>query len=451
VTAAFVSLHEWETRRPDPGCPLEGLSLTEYPNAHQLASELTSSGQLQILELAQGLELRASSFVGRIELGALTIAIQPKITGMPLLNLLRYAYGLRNLTIFPDVPYTIDDVDFQDLLIQQLAAEVSDLFARGLHRDYKRIAGILTTPRGRIDFTRYVQMPRDCEPALPCIQYARSMDNFLNQVLLQGLELGSHIAADIELRSSLRRMAKIFGQGVSIIRLDRACMDGAWRNLDRRTTAYKPSLTLIGLLLEAQGVSLDESPGKLRFSGFLFDMNRFFQALLSRFLQEHLEDFVIRDECRLAGMFSYDSEHNPFHRSDPVLRPDFVVMKDNEVLAVLDTKYRDLSLQEHGLPREMLYQLSLYALSQPEGKRRAVILYPTMLPNVGDQVIRIQEPLHAATKAQVVLRSVCLPELEELLREPSNATQVRKKAELARCYVFGIRSEAQKQSRFSFP
>jgi 5-methylcytosine-specific restriction enzyme subunit McrC len=432
VSELAVNMLEWETVPPDFGSPLAGRSHNSDAT-RRLAERLTEAGCIEVFELARGIELRATSFVGRIALGEFTVTIQPKLPGAPFLNLLRYAYGLRHLALFGMADYGTDKWTFQDLIIQQLVAEISELLARGVHREYERVQADLTSPRGRIEFHRLVGMQHRANAELPCVHYPRLEDTVLNQTTLAGMARARRLTANVDLRAHLGRLSKTLSSTVSLKKLTWAMLDDAKARIDRRTMAYSSALQLIEILLGSDGISLD-SMGHLRLPGFLFDMNRFFQALISRFLHDHLEGYEVQDEFRLKGLFSYDSDRNPRKRRAPVQKPDFIVRRNRNIEAILDAKYRDL--WENALPREMLYQLALYALGRAGKERTAAILYPTLAADAAEQVIQLREPVSGNFQAQVILRPVKLLALEKLLRDKDWKAWQRKAA-LARQFSFG--------------
>ncbi len=436
MTKHEVNLTEWEaTGKPVRGSKLYGAVLPENSEASRLAKQLTENDQIEILELASGLELRASSFVGRFALGDLLVTVRPKISGLPLINLLRYAYQLRHLDLYAEVGYTTSSSSFEDLLIHQLSAEASELISRGLHRDYLRTESMLTSPRGRIDFGNYAKVGSRAGVVLPCVHHPRSENNKINQALHGGLEMAASMTMDRELGRRVRRLAKSFAGNITPRKLDTASLDDAWQSLDRRTERYTPALTLIKILLNTHGVGLIENSPSISAAGFLFDMNRFFQRLLYRFLSENLVGYDVQDEKILRGVFDYDPANNPHQRCPPKLRPDFMIMRSGKVSAIVDAKYRDL--WERNLPREMLYQLSLYALGQEANNRRATILYPSLDDVARQQIIFVKDPFRRTNIGQIILRPVNLIKLGEIL-QGKNANANKDRAEFAQNLVFGI-------------
>ena len=93
-------------------------------------------------------------------------------------------------------------------------------------------------------------------------------------MLLAGLSFAADLATDHELEGHVRRLGKMLGATIATQPLDPPTVAAAWRAMDRRTTAYKPALTLIELLLGGRGLPLDEQGSRVRLRGFLLALSR---------------------------------------------------------------------------------------------------------------------------------------------------------------------------------
>lgn len=427
-----IRMREWEVRNPGEE-PILRDRFLEGDAERKLAENLALGRKLELTELRAGLRVRSFSYVGVVRLGEVEIVIEPKIDHPTMLGLLRYAYGFRGLKLLPEATAKLDRSGFADLMIAQLLAEVGELIARGLHRGYVPRSEWLATPRGRIDLGRLATRTGAIDATLPCGHHPRIQDVAINQVVQAGLSLAGRTTGDLALRREARRLAARFGDRVSRIRLDADAMDRADRALNRLTAAYAPALTLIRMLWDARGVSLADGGASLELPGFLFDMNRFFQALLSRFLKENLPGHVVEDERSLRDLMRYASDHNPRCRRAPTLKPDFLIGRDGRPVAVLDAKYRDL--WETSLPREMLHQLAVYAIGHP--KREAAILYPTTDSAATEARIDISDPSGVHCQARVFLRPVVLSQLADLIDASPSPAARRSRSAFAKWLATG--------------
>ena len=433
-----LTCEEWRTYSPDSTAALRGLHLDD-PATRSIAEELTASDRLTVLDLRHGLQITTGSYVGRLRLGELRLTITPKIQGLPLLDLLRYAYGLRNLRLLDVLAQGVESASFQDLLIHQLCAEVDELLARGLHRRYVRQDQVLASPRGRIRFAAIARQPVLTKAALPCTDHPRVVDNTMNRTVLASLRMGMGQTNQLALRVQLEALATRMAGAVSAARLTPELVRQASREVNRLSAAYRPVIAIASLLLEGHGTALQRTAAQVPVPGFLFDMNRFFQMLILRFLRDGLADHVVCDEQRIFGMLRYDPNRNPRGRRAPTPRPDFVVMQGQRSVAVLDAKYRDL--WDEPLPRDMLYQLVIYAGSSQAGGL-AVILYPTLHPQAQDACIQVSDPVLGRQRGQVVLRPVNMKVLAELVSARPGVQAAKAVSDYARKLAFGAQGTA---------
>jgi len=435
MTTASVSitLSEWETLSPDTCPALADLFLDQDPRTRRVVDALNASQKLKLTELRDGIEISSFSHVGRIRIGKLQITILPKLKTSSLLRLLRYAFGFRRLKLISESTHLLDQCGFEDLLISQLNAEAHELIARGLQKNYIRLDDRLASPRGRIDINRLALDGGTVTATLPCQHYPRTEDTFINQLLMSGLHFAGSLASIIDLRRESRKLASLMEEQVSGLKLSASVLDRFEREKNRLTAAYNPAMSIIRLLFEGQGIVLEGRKSTQILPGFMFDMNAFFQTLLSRFLADNLPNYSVQDELRLKSMMRYHPKFNPQGKSAPTPRPDYAIMSQNQVVALLDAKYRDL--WEKPLPSKMLYQLVVYAISQTE-RPQSAILYPTTDVLAKEARIDINDPVFGKPIGQVCLRPVNLNRIEELVSTDTAAAR-REKATMASLLAFG--------------
>ena len=247
---------------------------------------------------------------------------------------------------------------------------------------------------------------------LPCRYFNRDENNILNQTLLAGLKLGLKLVLDSGLKIKLQRICSNLEENISNITLTRGSLQLARNSINRLTGRYSAVFEIINILYESQGIQLEDGSRYINLRGYFFDMNAFFETLVGRLLENCSGGYSIKDQFSLHDMFIYTPGFNPCRRKSPTPRPDFALIKQGKVVKLLDAKYRNL--WDKSLPRDMLYQLAIYAVSGI-GDKTATILYPSLNDVATVQMIDINDPISSSKMASVILKPVNLIKVSELV------------------------------------
>jgi len=373
--------------------------------------ELNDSRRVRVLQFIDGLQIEATSYIGRLCLGDLELIIRPKISPGELTTLIVYAFSLSDTHFYDAGRQFYANLGIADILVHQFADEVEQLLRRGLTQRYVRQSGSLSFLRGRIDFNTMAQQPYLSKAELPCSFYERTGEWELNRLLAAGLVAVNRITIDSGLRQRLARLADAFPIRAPGLRLTSERVGRALENLDRLTERYASALELLKLLVDGGCVLLEHSVEQEGVYSFLFDMNMVFQRLLARLFGEYIEGATVTNEFPLPCL-DYVSGFNPRGRPARSPRPDFAVWRGKDLIALLDAKYRDLWYR--ATPRDWIYQLALYA-SAFAPVHEATILYPAVDTAATEQQIELRSLANGSRQVLVRLRPVIIRTLTSLL------------------------------------
>ncbi|MCY4583408.1 MAG: restriction endonuclease [Chloroflexi bacterium] len=297
--------------------------------------------------------LAPGSTVGGVEVGGLSVFIEPKIGISQLLSLACYAIGR--------IRFQKTDFDFPehtalpDALALALTAAARRAFARGLLHGYLTEEEALQTVRGRIRFDE--QIRRRFGVPLPVeVRYDEFTDDILANRLVKaaGMWLAGMRLRSPEARRGLGWVAAML-DNVSYAEFPPG--DVPQVKFDRLNDHYRGVVTLARLVLRRG--AFEAGRGEVRASGFLMDMNQVFQEFVTVALREALG--VSDRTFGEYGIPSLDEEGRVR------LRPDLAWRDGSSCVFVGDAKYKNVTGER--VPNADLYQLLAYttALNLPGG------------------------------------------------------------------------------------
>ncbi len=238
------------------------------------------------------------------------------------------------------------------------AGLVEERIAEGLYRSYIECSDNLRYVRGRIDFAQDLRRNLLSRQRVHCTYADFTWDIEENQILRQVAHLLSGWGFDPALRLRLSRLDNALAE-VRPVTLPASAISRF--QYDRLNNGYRHPHQLCRLFLE--GASLSEKLGVWDSRTFLVDMNKLFELFVTEILMTRAASgLTVSAQVELSL-----AEGNRIP-----IRPDIMIEKRGQTLAVVDCKYKRMTSQ--ALNHDDYYQVLAYCIAtrSPNG----LIVYP---------------------------------------------------------------------------
>ena len=289
------------------------------------------------------------STVGAVEVGDMSVRIEPKIGIPQLLSLACYSMRLFKPH---DEPFDFrKDEALPDVLARALAAAARRAFAHGLLHGYRVEEDSLQTVRGRIRIDDQIrQRPGFMLPIE--VRYDEFTDDIIENRLVKAA-VGRLARMRLRSREARAELSWVAGMLAPVSLVEFAANDLPETHFSRLNEHYRHVLALARLVLRHSAFS--SARGAVRASGFLVNMNRLFQEFLTVALREELgvSEEELRSDRRLPRV-TLDKD------GLAGLEPDLSWWDGDVCTFVGDAKYKNLAGTRQ-VPGADLYQLLAYA------------------------------------------------------------------------------------------
>ncbi len=230
----------------------------------------------------QAYDLTPGSWIGAINLGTLSIAIQPKLSIDHVLFLISYALDPKQWR------QTGFDFRQQDSVVEAIipgfVAQVRRAFRRGVLQGYRTCEDALLTVRGRVRFDDQIRDRFGICPPVE-VRYDEFTEDITENRLIKAAiaRLGRLRIRSDDARRVLRAFDALLTTVESAPFDPRALPEIHYTRLNEH---FRPAVELAKLIL--QNTSFDLGQGPVRASSFLVDMNRVFEDFVVIALREAL-------------------------------------------------------------------------------------------------------------------------------------------------------------------
>lgn len=296
-------------------------------------------------------QVNPRQYVGHFSLGDKTVVvIHPKIPAANVFRMLAYVYAPNDSELFKkaDALYAHDTLLFEPL-VEHFNQLVKKRVRKGLFQDYISRADNLRVFKGKLLLANHIQqnVHRNVD-RVACHFYEQTYDVDDNQIVKWTLfRLPGKLFSERthrEIGSNLHQF-----EPVGLLRPHRSVFDR--RHYHRLNEDYRPIHSLCKLFLE--GFAISEQVGDVRFHGFVLDMNDLFERFVTQAFHRCSPTFSLSAKAQDLNTLSAPS--SDFRVT---FRPDIIIHNGDQILTILDAKYKRITMQNHDI-----YQMISYAIA----------------------------------------------------------------------------------------
>jgi 5-methylcytosine-specific restriction enzyme subunit McrC len=343
------------------------------------------ANRLQLDWLHDGtLRVSSRASVGVVRLERAELHVVPKLAGgnLGVLQMVDYASGLEALHHLPGIrELDTGGAGLLDLVCLLLLEASALVLRQGLLRDYTVHEDAVATLRGRLRINEQVRRRYGQVDVLECRFDEHEADVLENQLLLAGLEVAQRVTSVDDLRARATRLAIAFGE---VCRPATVEEREAARRIayHRRNAHYRAAHHWALVLLERLGITDLYATGPGQSFVFLIDMNRLFEAFVTRLLTDTLEPQGIRvlPQHRTPSIVVDEDLGTTYAR----VIPDLLVELPTGRRIPADAKYK--RYDDRRVDRGDVYQAFLYAFAYAHhaaGTPSSLIIYPATAGSAG--------------------------------------------------------------------
>lgn len=325
--------------------------------------------------------VKFKQYVGVVRIGSLTIEILPKLDELNknseedkklwqslLYKMVRKATNLDGkLTGFANLSFHANN--FISMYIAYFVKEVAYLNRTGLIKKYHRKEGNLTSLKGRLNFSKQISKNLVHAERFYVNYTTYDRDNFLNQILYKALMACRRINTSPDLSGKIEAEILNFPE-VSNINVSDATFNKI--KYDRKSTEYKNAISLARFILMKLFPALKS--GQTDTIAVMYDMNKLYEKYIEVKLRQ-----ALGDEYRVTAQDQIDFWKFNTNKSFRKVKPDLVVYKGEEVVTVLDTKWKIPKEEQFPSIQDLrqMFVYNQYYFNQDKNKRAALV-YPNI-------------------------------------------------------------------------